>query len=351
MIRTVLTSMLLAVGAVAQTISEVPNVTSFQNVDRPLAGGIGRYQQWFSANSLQQDIPEPMRFQQAEILAGSSLTANATTIDCEVLIGHGNASGITGTFDNNYATPPVVVATRQNRNLLAGASGAVVMTIPFTTLFTWDRVRPIVMEIRIYGNGFLNQPFLYNNRGSTVATGQTSRVYQAGSAGAPSGQVQQGIGLIVRFTARPGAVVDFGSGCMGGGGVVPRNIVLQVPSPAILWQHQIVGTASQQYTMWVIGNDTTLWETTPLPTDFAVLLGNPPSGCFLRTNVLAFQILQTVGGGPGLGAAQFDWQLPPVSSYVGFTFYTQWLGLDPASPNGFMNATQGVQSIVAPVGG
>jgi hypothetical protein len=138
---------------------------------------------------------------------------------------------------------------------------------------------------------------------------------------------------------------------MGGGGVVPRNIVLQIPSPGILWQHQITGTASQQYTMWVVGNSTTLWETIPLPTDFAVILGNPPSGCFLRTNPLAFQIVQTVGGGPGLGAAQFDWQLPPVTSYVGLSLYTQWLGLDPASPNGFMNATQGVQSIVAPVGG
>lgn len=351
MIRIALSCIFLAAGVAAQTFATVPAVSSFQNVDRPFAGGIGRYQQWFSAASLQAFLPEAMRLQQVEFFGGSSLTSNATTIDCEILLGYGNAGGVTGNFGTNYAVPPIVVGPRQNRNLLAGGPGSVVMTIPFTTLFTWDRVRPLVLEIRVYGNGFNNQPFLFNCRGSTIAIGQTNRVYQAGSAGAASGVVQQGIGMLARFSARPGVVLDFGTGCVGGGGVTPRNIVLQVPSPGILWQHQIVGTASQQYTMWVIGNSTTLWETLPLPTDFAVLLGNPPSGCLLRTNPFFFQIVQTVGGGPGLGAAQFDLPLPPIGSYIGSSLYTQWLGLDPDSPNGFMNATQGVHSIVAPVGG
>jgi len=61
MIRTALLSTLLAAGIGAQTFATVPNVTSFQNVDRPFAGGIGRYQQWFSAASLAAWLPEPMR--------------------------------------------------------------------------------------------------------------------------------------------------------------------------------------------------------------------------------------------------------------------------------------------------
>lgn len=352
MIRSVLCSLLLAALAAAQTFATVPPVQTFQNVDRPLAGGIGRYQQWFSALSLQGFLPEPMRLQQLELFAGSSLTSNATTIDCEILLGHGNASGVTGTFDSNYApgTSPVVVGPRMNRNLLAGAPGAVVLTVPFATLFTWDRVRPLVLEIRVYGNGLGNQPFLYNMRGSTVAIGQTTRVYQAGSAGAPSGQTTAGMGMLVRFSARPGAVVDFGTGCPGGGGVVPKNIVVQVPSPAIVWQHQLTQAPSQELALWLIGDSNTAVDGVPLPLDFVALLGGGISGCMLRTNILASGFYITVGGSPGNGVASFDWQLPPVSSYVGLSFYTQWFALDALSPSG-MVATQGVHSIVAPVGG
>ena len=63
--------------------------------------------------------------------------------------------------------------------------------------------------------------------------------------------------MITRFSARPGAVVDFGSGCVGGAGVTPRNVVVQVPSPGIVWQHQLTDAASQQICLWVIGDDRT----------------------------------------------------------------------------------------------
>ncbi|MBX3465162.1 MAG: hypothetical protein KF830_18500 [Planctomycetes bacterium] len=342
---------LLVAAATAQTTATVPNLPSAQNVDRPFPGGIGRYQQWFSAASLQAFLPEPMRLQQIEFFAGSSLTANAALIDCEILLAHGLGSGLTGTFDTNYASPPVVVAPRQNRQLNAGAPGAVVMTIPFTTLFTWDRQRPLLLEIRVHGNSLGNQPFQYNFRGATTALGLTSRVYQAGSPGATSGLTQQGVGMVARFTARPGAVVDFGAGCVGGGGVAPRNVVVQVPSPGIVWQHQLTQAASQEICLWVIGDDRTQVDGVPLPLDFTQLLGYPPSGCLLRTNILSSGFYITVGGGPGQGFASFDWQLPGVSSYVGFSFFTQWFVLDPLSPNGVLTATQGVHSIVAPIGG
>jgi hypothetical protein len=351
MIRTVLCCTFLAAAVAAQTLATVPNLPSAQNVDRPFPGGIGRYQQWFSAASLQAFLPEPMRLQQVEFFAGSNLSANAGLIDCEILLGHGLASGVTGTFDNNFATPPVVVAPRQNRQLNAGAPGAVVMTIPFSTLFTWDRQRPLLMEIRVYGNSFGSQPFIYNFRGATTALGLTSRVYQAGSAGAVAGQTAQGVGMVARFSARRGAIVDFGVGCPGGGGFVPKNTVVQVPSPGIVWQHQLSQAASQQICLWVIGDSTTAVDGLPLPLDFTALLGYAPSGCLLRTNVLASGFYVTVGGGPGLGFAAFDWQLPGVSSYVGFSFFTQWFVLDPLSPSGVLTATQGVHSIVAPVGG
>ena len=340
----------LLVCASAQTTVTVPNVPP-SNVDRPWPGGIGRYQQWYSALSLQAGLLEPMRIEKAEFFAGSSLSSMAVTIDCEVLMAHGNTSGVLGQFDSNYASPPVVVMPRQNVQLSAGAPGAVVLTIPFTTKFTWDRQRPLLLEIRIYGNTNGSQPFAYNLRGANTAVGLTSRVYQGGSAGATTGLTAQGIGMITRFTARPGVLLDFGAGCAGGGGFVPKNTVVQIPSPGILWTHELSNAASQQICLWTIGDSRTMWDTIPLPTDFSSLLGYPPSGCMLRTNPLSSGFYLTVGGGPGGGFASFSWQLPGVTSYVGLSFYTQWFVLDPLSPNGVLTATQGVHCIVAPVGG
>jgi hypothetical protein len=350
MMRSILPLCLLPALLPAQVTATVPVTTAPQNVDRPWPGGIGRYQQLFSAASLQAFLAEPMRIQQVEFFAGSSLTANAATIDCEVLMAHGN-SFLTGQFDNNYSSPPVVVLPRQNVQLVAGAPGSVVLTIPFTTMFTWDRQRPLLLEIRIHGNSSNNQPFLYNFRGVTVAGGATSRVYQGGSPGALTGQTQSGVGMVVRFTARPGVVLDFGSGCAGEGGFVPKNTVLQIPSPAILWTHQVSQAGSQLLALWGLGDSRTAWGPIALPVDFNTLLGLPPSGCMLLVNPIVTAAAVTVGGGAGQGLAQYSWQLAPTTSYVGLSVFSQWIVLDPLSPNGVAAVSQGVHSIVAPLGG
>lgn len=348
MLRVLLLGSLFVVGATAQTLATVPTLTTFQDVDRPLAGGVGRYQQWYAASDLDDYLPEPMRIDRVEFFAGSGPSAIATTIDCEILLGHGQTFGVTGSFDNNFASAPVVVAPRTNRQLTAGAPGAVVMNIPFATLFTWDRQRPLLMEIRVYGNGQANQPFSYTFRGSTVAFGKTSRVYQAGSTGAATGTVASNTGMLTRFTARPGALVDFGAGCVGGGGFTPKNVILEVPQPGILWTHQLTQAAPQQLALWVIGADRNMIDGIPLPIDFPQLLGTGPSGCMLRTNIIVSGFHVTVGGAPGAGFATFSWQLPPIGNYVGDHWYSQWFVLDPICPNGLLTATQGIESIVAP---
>ena len=63
----------------------------------------------------------------------------------------------------------------------------------------------------------------FNNAGTTQLIGQTSRVYAVNNPGAPSGFVQQGWGMITRFTARPGVMLDFGAGCPCEGNIVPEN--------------------------------------------------------------------------------------------------------------------------------
>ena len=341
----------LASPLFGQSVTATVPVATTGNVDLPWAGGVGRYQQWYSAASLQGQIPEPMRIERVSFFAGSSLTSITTTIQCEILLGHGFASGVTGLFANNFATTPQMVVPLTTITLTAGTPGSIVIDVPFVTKFTWDRVRPLVLEVRIHANGQGSQPFTYNFLGAPAATGQTTRVYLGGSTTGTLGTSQQGVGLITRFTARPGVLLDFGAGCPGGGGVVPVNTVQQIMSPGINWGHQLTNAGSQQIALWVMGTSTTAWDTIPLPVDLALFWGLPPSGCMLRTDPIWTGAYATVGGGPGTGAVQFNWQLPAITSYVGLSFYTQWIVFDEFAPNGLLSTTQGVRCICAPLGG
>ncbi len=338
---------LLAAALPAQVQVTSPNIPGSVNVSPPFPSGIGRYQQWYSAASLQGTILAPMRFELAEFFAGSPPTTQQAQIDCEIFMAHGKASGVTGSFSANYDSPPVLVKPRALVPLAAGTLGQMVIALPFATRFTWDRQRPLLLEIRVYGNSLNNQPFTYNFRGSTTSLGTTSRVYAGGSPQATSGTVLQGVGLVTRFTARPGAVVPFGTGCAGEGGVVPTGSIAQVPSPGITWTHQLTGAASQRWAVWVIGDT----NQSPYPVDATELLGYGPSGCMLRTNPLHLEPLMTVGGGAGSGVATLPVTLPGTGGYVGASVFTQWFVLDPLAPNGVLSTTAANWSVVAPVGG
>lgn len=345
---------LLAAAAVAQTATvTTPNPVSPQNVDRPFPGGVGRYQQWYSVGELAAALPTPMRIEQLEFFAGSSNSANATTIDMEVWMAHSN-TGLSGTFASNFADPPVQVLPRTNIQLLAGPANSVVMTVPFVNRFTWDRVRNVVVDIRIFGNSRSNQPFSYNFRGTTAGIGTASRLYVAGNATATNGTPQASVGMVTRFTARPGSLMNFGAGCPGDGQVVPRNTSINIPFPGTVWNNQLTEAASQRLCMFVLGLSRTQTSSTPpiaLPTDVGPLLGLGSTGCNLLVDPVATYWLQTVGGGAGSGVATLSLQMPAMTWYVGTSMFTQWFVLDPNSNNGMLSVSQGVWAIIAPVGG
>lgn len=351
------TILLLAAMAPAQTQVTAPNPPSPANVDRPFAGGVGRYQQWYAAWTLQgaTGFSTPVRLEQLEFFAGLSQSSAATLIDMEVSIAHGKGFSLTGQFNNNYDDAPVIVLPRQNVQLMAGAPSTVVMTIPFATQFTWDFTRPIVIDIKIFGNSNGNQPFQYNNLGTVSSINATARCYQVGSPSATTGIVQQSIGLVTRFQGRDGVVLNYGAGCPGEGQFIPEYSVVNLPWPGIAWSHQITKAASQRLCMWMIGDNRTTFGSGPqavgLPADVGTLLGFAPNGCFLRQNAVASVWTTTVGAGPGAGAATVTVNLPPLGFYIGSSLYTQFFVLDPNSPNGLMSATDAAWSIVAPVGG
>jgi len=342
--------LLAALPAQSQSFT-IPNLPGPVNVDRPWPGGIGRYQQWFSAQSFQANLSTPMRIERMEFLAGSASTSTPAQINCEILMSHGLWSGVTGNFNTNYADTPVVVKPTGNVSLLAGPANSVVLTVPFLTTFTWDGVRPVLIEIRIFSNSLSSQPFLYNFRGAAGLLGTISRVYGPGSAVATTGTVTQGLGMDVRFTARPGVMLNFGSGCPGEGGFVPVGTASEIPWPGITWTHQLSNAASQRIYLWVFGNSNTAWETLPLPVDLTSLLGYPVSNCMLRVNPIIVSAGVTVGGGAGGGLATLPIQLPGITGYIGQSFYTQWVVVDPLALNGVLSVTAGLQSIVAPLGG
>ena len=342
--------LLATLSAQSQSFT-IPGLAGSVNVDRPWPGGIGRYQQWFSAQSFQAHLATPMRIERVEFLAGSSPTSTPAQINCEILMSHGLWSGVFGTFATNYADTPVVVKPTGNVSLIAGAQGSIVLTVPFLNTFTWDGVRPVLLEIRIFGNSLGSQPFAYNFRGAAGMQGTISRVYAPVSAGAATGTVTQGLGMDVRFTARPGVMLNFGTGCPGEGGFVPVGTASEIPWPGILWTHTLTAAASQRICLWVFGNSNTAWEAIPLPVDLTTLLGYPQSNCMLLTNPIIVNAAVTVGGGAGGGLATMPIQLPGITGYIGQSFYTQWVVLDPLALSSVLSVTAGLHSIVAPIGG
>jgi|GEM_PF-6948159 len=342
---------LLAAAVSAQVVVvDAPNIASTSNLDRPFGGGIGRYQQWYSPNpALSGGISEPMRIQQLQFLCGSNnaQAPQPVTVNCEVLIGHGKFSGVFGFFNSNWDDTPLQVFPPGLLPLTVGPQGSVACTVPFSNLFTWDRVRPILIEIRITGNSQNNQTFLFNNAGTTQLLGQTSRVYSSGSPGAVSGSVQQGWGMITRFTARPGVMIEFGAGCPCQGNIIPQNSADQIASPGITWVNRLSDAPSQRTAFWVLGDT----RQAPYPIDLTPLFGLPPGTCKLLTNPVSVVGATTIGGGAGAGQAQVPITTPGLGGYVGASVYTQWVVFDPLSINSFLCVTPGIWTIVAPVGG
>lgn len=323
------------------------------NTQIPLSSGIGRYQEWFSAAQAANFGAQPMRIQSLSVLAGASTaSAPSTTLDIEVAMSHGSVSGLTSTFDNNFATPRVIVRPRTTLTMNSAGAGNPVLNVPFTTIFTWDGVSPVLVEIKVYGNGRGNQPFAFDLRGTDQGFGSIARCYAGGNASAVSGNLVLNQGLFVRFDTRSGAKVPFGNGCRGINFVTPTADTLQLPQPGGIWTHQLSNAAAQTIAIFALGTSKTQWVdangTAALPLDLGPLLN--AAGCYLLVSPEIMFSLFTVGG-PGTAGATLSLQVPPLSEFVGASFYSQWFVLDQSAVNGVMSGTAGLWSIVTPIGG
>lgn len=321
------------------------------NTNLPFSAGVGRYQQWFAAIETANLATEPTRIDQIEILAGTAATIT-TTLDLQVAMSHAAGFGITSQFDANFLDTPVTVVSRRTLTMTGAGPGLTVLTMPFSTPFTWDGVSPIVVDVRIYGNGQAGQPFNFDLRGTSQGLGRVTRVYQGNNANATSGVASAGQGLFMRFRMRPGATTHFGIGCRGINLITPVCSTLQLPQPGITWMHRLDNAAAQRFCALVLGTSRTQWVTGSgtfgLPIDFGPINGG--LGCLLYPAPEIVELGVTVGS-QGAASANIGIAIPPLTVFVGMSAYSQWVVEDPAALNNVMSATDAIWSIVAPVGG
>ncbi len=325
-----------------------------QSNDYPFAGPAMRYQQWYSGAEWMNHLGEPMRVLEVAFKAGATGGQVAgKTVELEISIAHGPPVAPVGFFDGNLVRDRAVVFPRQEVLLGAGTPGTFPLVCPFTQPFIWDGESSVVLDILIFPNRLpQNQPFNFVFDATATSPGKVWRLFTVNNPNATDADfLQNGWGLVSRFTVRPGINLPLpgGTGCPGSGGFIPQA-TSTLASPGATWTHTLTGAASQRPAFWVLGFDTTMSQTLneALPLE---LLFIGATGCFLRVDPVFPLSSVTVGGGPGAGSTSVAVQLPPVTPIIGLHAYSQWLVSDPGAPNGVGSVTGGLWHIVAPHGG
>ena len=339
----------LAGGLSAQGTIDLPSLRNNpQNNSYPFAGPSMRYQQWFSALEWQLQSAKPIRVTGMWFFAGPGRTGvGGRVADVEVTMANARPSTYSGTFDNNFVSGRTTVLPRQLITLQAPASNPFPIRLQFRNEFVWDGSSGVVVDIKVFDNGNGNQPYLYDLEYAPFTLGRTTRLFTINNPIArTAATTSANTGLAIRFLFDEALAWPFGSGCTGEGGRVPAHTVdggLPIPGNSG-YQMLLTGAAVQRTGVFLIGASDTQWNGTPLPFDLAPFGG---VGCSLLVDLVATATVPTVGGGPGTGIARLPFPLPGQSSYVGASFYSQWIVLDPGASNGVLAVSNGMRHIVA----
>jgi hypothetical protein len=335
---------LLAPNASAQAKTAIlPSTLGFaQTNNYPFAGPVMRYQQVYYASDLIATIKMPVRINQLEFKAGSPGGQPGATVDMEVSIANGPVQ-VSGTFDQNLLGGKLTVP---RKSYLLGSAVGYPMTVPLGADFVWDGQSNVVVEVKIFGNGFPGgQSTSYQLESTTTQPLLVARLYTIGNPNAVTAViVQQGWGITTRFTYNEGVTTSFGFGCPGLGNITPiASTVGGLPFAGNTnWAHAITKAAPARNAILVIGTSNKQWGQLQLPLDLT-LIGAP--GCQLLTDPWIQLWGVTTGGGAGGGSTVIPTPLPPVTFYVGLSAYSQFLVLDPGAPNGVLASTQGLWTI------
>src|SRR5215510_4179379 len=130
--------LLLCALAPAQTRNlDLPSSVPFvQNNNFPFAGGIMRYQQWYSPGDWLQVARHPIRIK--EVWFKTTATGQAgRTVDVQLTMANSMPIGPIAQFDNNLVSGTTTVFPRKVITLPTTAAGQYVLKFVFTSEFMW----------------------------------------------------------------------------------------------------------------------------------------------------------------------------------------------------------------------
>lgn len=310
----------------------------------PFAGPMMRYQQWYSAAEWTKGAKHPVR---VVGIAFKTAGSGATKIlDLEIAMASGPAFGPSASFNSNLVKDKVVVVPRGKYTLPAGSAGKFVVKFAFPSVrqFVWDGTSPVVVDIKLYDNGNGNKQHNYPFEFTVTGFNQVSRLYSPGSPNQQSvaTRFDPNQGITTQFTFEEGVTVSFGKGCPGQHGKVPvASTAGGLPKAGNQgWTHLLTDVRPNRAVALLIGESKDKWGGNQLPLDLSIIKAN---GCFLYT-VPTVQ-LNTIAVG---GIATAKTPIPPVTIFVGFPAFAQWLVLDDQAPNGLMAGSQALWHIIGP---
>lgn len=346
--RIVAASAVFAAPALAQQSFDLPTLRfNPSNNNFPFGGPPMRYQQWFAASEWKLSSSKPIRVIAMQFLTGPGGQGVGRTIDVEVRMAHALPTTVSGSFDQNLVRDNTLVFPRGSLTLQSPGSSATPVQISFQTEFVWDGESGVIVDIKLYDNGNNGQPYTYDMEYNAFTQHRSTRLYTTGNPNATTAAtVSTGTGLTVRFLYDEALPWPYGQGCAGDGGFVPvHGTDGGFPIPGnTSYGMTLTGAPSQRSALFFIGGSDTQWGSLTLPYELVLLGAN---GCFVLADPIASATVTTVGGGPGSGIARFPFPMPPTTGYVGTSFYSQWLVLDPNAPNGLLCVSNGIRHITA----
>jgi len=308
----------------------------------PFAGPMMRYQQWYSAAEWTKGAKHPVR---VVGIAFKTVGAGSTKIlDLEIAMAAGSAFGPTASFDSNMVKDRVVVVPRGKYTLPAAKPGQFVVKFAFPGVrqFVWDGASAVVLDIKLYDNGNKNNPHGYPFEFTVTGFNQVSRLYSPGHPDQQlvASQFNPNQGITTQFTFEEGVTVPFGKGCPGQHNKIPvASTAGGLPKPGNRnWTHLLTNVRPNRNVALLIGESKDKWGSSKLPLDLSIIKA---AGCFLYT-VPTVQ-LNTIAIG---GIANARTPIPPVTIFVGFPAFAQWLVLDDQASNGLMASSQALWHII-----
>ena len=329
-----------ALPAQANREFELPsNIRTRVGNNFPFAGSTMRFQQWYSSADVSAGAARHCRIVGIDYKTRQVGQLGAP-LDMEVRMANG-PQFLSRRMDSNLKSPVVTVIPRQVITLGTSTANTWSFRLPFQNEFVYDGRSPVVLDIKIYGNGKPNnRAFQYDFQMVTGATGRTTRMAGFGvnpDSVSTATLSQSGIGLETRFQVADGATRTYGNGCQGLGRHVPVSTTSgghPVPGNSA-WTIELSKARSQVAAVLVLGASDTMWGTASLPLDMRVI---GSVGCSLLTSIDVTRSTMTVGGGAGAGRAKVTVPIPPVSIFFAQSIYSQWVIFDTSNPGGLITS-------------